>query len=1105
MLKKFATAAVLESVYVPETMNRTARRALAHRHHFDYTPRPGFLYVRSRMISSRCNDNFDEFPAEEIEKGWRTFIGKPVFVNHHNDDHRKSRGVIIDAALHRDVLPSGAPDVWCEGLMEVDAKNFPKLAKAIIDGDVDRTSMGCDVDYSICSICGNKATSPAEYCQHIPRMKGQRIWRTDHKTGKKNGVLVREICYGLRFFENSLLVEEPADPTAYFTGVDASGLTMAASKKTAAWSQERHPEPIVHTPGRRPARPLMTGDTLLWENGHSEPITSHSESLLMTPGGIKHRRPVEGDDSQSIFSQTAEDVDRIDDAVGASPAQQDFLRTNPIGPTKWSSKTAIRGNTPRGEDVVEPTLWWRSPGDNPQWEVHVKHCEPDRDLRENYGAKVHQDVILKKDGSSFNFAHAPGGSNQPWAAGERRVDQWGGMHSRPPAHVLKHIDNALGHVQKHADEYASLHGQFAEQNDISNDLRRVPSDMASEQKAHEMFKNLLRSADERGEDDHLASRKTAVGSEWSREQGDHYGEAELREQDPFTQESARHIMGTYDKAVALGHEPIAEGHNHGVNIMCKHCFNSTLIGHDGKQFTLDGNVHTKGCDFNPSSPTFVDQQGPYDHAATEPFGPDHEVMHSLSALASHFAQPVTLSKMAESFEIPLSDDDRDFYRQMRDAGEMRKQMHEHNQKREVDLSNPIDMRAHMLEAHDLEPSDFWRNSHDQDHEALDMGEDTDRPLRAHEIRALHEHDHTHTPTDYPGVIIGDSHFHHASKTAELSDEEIQRGLNLPEAGKSVNKGEELGHHLWNGIVRAMGFESEDEMRLHNHNKQMVDLKDRYGDHPGGRYGWDDRDKEGDQNGEPYYEVKHPASGFTARDYGGANVHIYHAATPDEAHDLIDAHDRSVPKGETGHRDSMGSFGKPGWKHPQYGHDALTKELHDWVGESGDDYSRHDPRIRRWQQRNGRTAAGGSNDRMVTCTEGHQHWGAEGAAGLLLRHRGHDGQTRYLLQKRGPNVDHPNTHSIPGGALAKGETPIHGAIREGQEEMHALPNFRPESIHVSDCGGWKYHTVIGDVDHQFDPPGDGNEHGGASWLTADEIDGKRLHPGFESSWSDIKDA
>jgi hypothetical protein len=188
MFTKFASAAILSA----EMNGQTSVRKVAHRHEFEYDARPGYLYVRSRAISSRCNDNFDEFPAEEIKKSYASFVGKPVFVNHHNDNHRRARGVIIDAALHEDRSPDGSPDTWCEVLMEVDAVRFPKLAKAILAGHVDRTSMGTDVAFSKCGYCGNKASTPLEYCQHIPGLKGKRVFRTT-ANGKK------EACSSARF------------------------------------------------------------------------------------------------------------------------------------------------------------------------------------------------------------------------------------------------------------------------------------------------------------------------------------------------------------------------------------------------------------------------------------------------------------------------------------------------------------------------------------------------------------------------------------------------------------------------------------------------------------------------------------------------------------------------------------------------------------------------------------------------------------------------------------------------------------------------------------------------------------------------------------------
>lgn len=246
MLTKYAEVStpernveVLDAFAVPSNAGhkRLARmRRRAHRHHFEYSPRPGYIYVRSRAISSRCNDNFDEFPAAEIKKAYATFVGKPVFVNHHNADHRRARGVIIDAALHEDTNPDGTEDTWAEVLMEVDAVRFPVLAREVLAGNIARTSMGTDVEYSECTACGNRAATPADYCQHIPKMKGMKVRRpiidAQGKVAGTEEVLVAERCYGLGFFENSLLVEDPADPTAFVLGVHDGneGLSRAAAK-----------------------------------------------------------------------------------------------------------------------------------------------------------------------------------------------------------------------------------------------------------------------------------------------------------------------------------------------------------------------------------------------------------------------------------------------------------------------------------------------------------------------------------------------------------------------------------------------------------------------------------------------------------------------------------------------------------------------------------------------------------------------------------------------------------------------------------------------------------------------------------------------------------
>jgi hypothetical protein len=301
---KYAHAQIMTKALAPTDASARELRRFAHRHHFDYEVRPGYLYVRSRAISSRCNDNFDEFPAEELEKAYASFKGKPVFVNHHNDDHKRARGVIIDAALHKDANRDGSKDYWVEVLMEVDALRFPKLASEIMNGNIARTSMGCDVAFSVCSACGNKATTPAEYCAHIPASKGMTLYRAT-ASGQKVGEIIRETCYGLKFFENSLLVEPPADPTAFFLGVDTRGLDRTAAKTAAhaySWDEIGQMHPHVYGEGGGDSWGIGDAANHIAHDREEDPEAEGSDVSEMKfhfkrvkPSEIDHQRQERGD------------------------------------------------------------------------------------------------------------------------------------------------------------------------------------------------------------------------------------------------------------------------------------------------------------------------------------------------------------------------------------------------------------------------------------------------------------------------------------------------------------------------------------------------------------------------------------------------------------------------------------------------------------------------------------------------------------------------------------------------------------------------------------------------------------------------------------------
>ena len=151
----------------------------------DFKLKQGFLYTQVRAISARVNQNYDGWPSEELKKSYRTFLGKPVFVNHQNFDPSKARGRVVAARY----VESGN-DKFVEVIQEIDANRFPKLAHEIRTGGLDSVSMGVEAGFTKCSVCDNKATDLHDMCSHVKYHKGEYLPHA--KTGKKT--LVFENC-----------------------------------------------------------------------------------------------------------------------------------------------------------------------------------------------------------------------------------------------------------------------------------------------------------------------------------------------------------------------------------------------------------------------------------------------------------------------------------------------------------------------------------------------------------------------------------------------------------------------------------------------------------------------------------------------------------------------------------------------------------------------------------------------------------------------------------------------------------------------------------------------------------------------------------------------
>lgn len=194
---------------------------------------PDSLFVKCFAIKAdETNDNADHFPKSELIKATGTFIGVPVFTNHNNSDAEEARGKVIHAWWDEDR----------NGIMiiaRVDAEAYPKLARGIKEEYIAGTSMGCQVQYSVCSICHKKAANQSEYCSHILNRKTRKISEKNvycqyHKSGGEEDTCpvcgcekgetkkfsadnkdVYEINYGIKFIENSFVV----NPACHSCGV----------------------------------------------------------------------------------------------------------------------------------------------------------------------------------------------------------------------------------------------------------------------------------------------------------------------------------------------------------------------------------------------------------------------------------------------------------------------------------------------------------------------------------------------------------------------------------------------------------------------------------------------------------------------------------------------------------------------------------------------------------------------------------------------------------------------------------------------------------------------------------------------------------------------
>ena len=143
------------------------------------------------------------------------------------------------------------------------------------------------------------------------------------------------------------------------------------------------------------------------------------------------------------------------------------------------------------------------------------------------------------------------------------------------------------------------------------------------------------------------------------------------------------------------------------------------------------------------------------------------------------------------------------------------------------------------------------------------------------------------------------------------------------------------------------------------------------------------------------------------------------------------------------------------------------------------------------------------DGWVDCACGSRHWGLFGAAGLLLARRDEAGAVSHVvLQHRALWSHHGGTWGVPGGALAPGETPLDGALREAHEEAGVPPGaVRVLGEQTLDHGSWRYTTIVAEVlpGTRVDVRPTDPESLQIAWVPVADVAARELLPAFADAW------
>lgn len=191
-------------------------------------PMPGKTIIHVLAVGDEehygPNRNCDGFSREDNVTAHRSFkdIGH-VYRNHQSDDPLKAVGDVL-ATAHNALMSR------IELMLALDNRKCPREVQAINSGQDVPVSMGSMQKFDVCSVCGHKAPTAADHCDHIKDMLGL-VADDGRKIYMKNP--------NPRYFDIST-VFKPADRIAYTLRKVAGGIDTTVVEVPHAWGTPKY-------------------------------------------------------------------------------------------------------------------------------------------------------------------------------------------------------------------------------------------------------------------------------------------------------------------------------------------------------------------------------------------------------------------------------------------------------------------------------------------------------------------------------------------------------------------------------------------------------------------------------------------------------------------------------------------------------------------------------------------------------------------------------------------------------------------------------------------------------------------------------------------------